>query len=1378
MMRFIQLLIPVFFLFSILDLQAGETLKVGIYHNPPKVFLDDSGKASGFFIDVIEEIAHKENLQLEYVYDVWPVQLVNISDGTIDILVDVAYNDNRAGLFSFNRVPVIESWLQVFARPQHGLQQVSDLNGKIISVLSGSIQQYHLEEYLLSELGLEFEIALFDDYPSAMKAVERGHAHAMIADRFFYFSPLRSHDVVPTPLIFNPGALYFAFSPYVNPQLARDFDVILSDIKNNPASVYYQSLTRWFEIPSAPVIRYYNLWILLVSVAGIVALSFFLYRLRKKLVVNAKELSFRNAILESANKMLEELLEEKKVAEKKLRESEEVFRTLFHQSGDAFGLLRDKIFVDCNPAMIKLLGVADKYAIIGKTPWALSPPEQPDGKSSEEKAKEMIATVLEEGNHRFEWLHQKPDGMIFFVEVVLTSILFKGKTLLHVSWRDISERKEMEELLRSSEEKYRLMVENQNDLVVKVDNDGKFMFVSPSYCKMFGKKREELLDKTFLPLVHPDDREPTRKAMEQLYKPPYHCRLQQRALTAEGWKWLEWTDTSVLNENKEVIAIIGVGRDITAQKEAELALHQSEKRWMMALEGTGEGVWDWNLQTNEVFYSSHWKYMLGYDDKDDINSYEHWEQLVHPEDLEGAVLSLQNHMQGKTKAYRHEFRMKAKNGDYKWVLDRGKIVEFDERGKPLRMIGTHTDITSMKTAQLELEKQNEFISTILDNLPIGVAVNAFDSGRATYMNNCFSEIYGWDETVLVDIKSFFQNVYPDKKYREKIKKQVQKDIESGDRERMRWSEIEITTQQGEKRFVDAVNIPLPQQNIMVSTVVNVTERMHSRRKLQEWHNLLQYIIFHDPNAIAVHDENLHYLFVSKRYLEDYGIKEKDVIGKHPYEVFPDIPDRWKEVHQRCLNGETLQAEEDIFHRGDGTTEYTRWACMPWYRDDNSIGGIVLYTEVITPRKKVELDLQEQRDILSLLLNIAKTVGESLTFEDAVRFTLEQVCRTTGWEMAEFWLPHMHDQMIHHQSVAFYKDEILAEFGKHSKDYKFKPGEGLPGKAWASKKPVWMFDLIHNPEFVRKHLVKEIQLQTGVAIPVMARNEVVCIMVFFSREKKKDDASIIETITATALQLGELFLRKQAEQEVRLMNAELEERVERRTHQLEVVNKELEAFSYSVSHDLRAPLRAIAGFTQIIASDYEQSLDMEAKRLFSIIRHNTELMDQLITHLLEFSRSGKSEIKKVMVNMKELALSVYQEVSNGKKLENVEVIIKDLPHAWADPTLIKQVWHNLLSNAVKYTAPRENPIIEIGAYQEDSEFVFYVKDNGVGFNPRYASKIFQVFQRLHKSSEFEGTGVGLALAQRIVSRHEGRIWAEGEPGQGATFWFSLPKKGEN
>ncbi len=257
---------------------------------------------------------------------------------------------------------------------------------------------------------------------------------------------------------------------------------------------------------------------------------------------------------------------------------------------------------------------------------------------------------------------------------------------------------------------------------------------------------------------------------------------------------------------------------------------------------------------------------------------------------------------------------------------------------------------------------------------------------------------------------------------------------------------------------------------------------------------------------------------------------------------------------------------------------------------------------------------------------------------------------------------------------------------------------------------------------------------------------------------------------------DITARTHAEAEVRRLNAELEQRVIARTAQLEAANRDLEAFSYSVSHDLRAPLRTVNGYAEIVLTDFGAGLPEEGRRLLQRIRSRGLYMGVLIDDLLEFSRLGRKPLKRRQVDVRSLAESILRGTAPQTEGRRIEFNLGDLPPCYGDPSLLRQVWVNLLSNAIKYSRGRDPAIVDIGSTMEKDARVYFVRDNGVGFDMQFVDKLFGVFQRLHLADEFEGTGVGLAIVQRIVERHGGKVWAVGQEQHGATFYFSLPPPG--
>ncbi len=325
-------------------------------------------------------------------------------------------------------------------------------------------------------------------------------------------------------------------------------------------------------------------------------------------------------------------------------------------------------------------------------------------------------------------------------------------------------------------------------------------------------------------------------------------------------------------------------------------------------------------------------------------------------------------------------------------------------------------------------------------------------------------------------------------------------------------------------------------------------------------------------------------------------------------------------------------------------------------------------------------------------------------------------------------------------------------------------------------------------------------QSAVYVPMKVQGEVIGVMQAQSNRPdaySQEDIELLSgmaNVAAVAVQNARLIA--QLEETVAERTAALEEKVEKLTRseramlymvedlnqitadlkterrKLEISNQELEAFAYSVSHDLRAPLRAIDGYAGFLAQDYAGELDAEGQRFIDVIQQSAAKMDRLISDLLNLSRVSRAEMSRVSVDMAQVARSIYHEVASETEQAAFEVEIQPLPPADCDPALIKQVWKNLIENALKYSANAALKQITIGAQQGDGETVYWIKDHGAGFDPQYKRKLFGVFQRLHSEEQYEGSGVGLAIVQRIIRRHGGRVWAEGQPGQGATFYFAL------
>jgi light-regulated signal transduction histidine kinase (bacteriophytochrome) len=319
---------------------------------------------------------------------------------------------------------------------------------------------------------------------------------------------------------------------------------------------------------------------------------------------------------------------------------------------------------------------------------------------------------------------------------------------------------------------------------------------------------------------------------------------------------------------------------------------------------------------------------------------------------------------------------------------------------------------------------------------------------------------------------------------------------------------------------------------------------------------------------------------------------------------------------------------------------------------------------------------------------------------------------------------------------------------------------LDGKGFYTNHPASHPDSIGTPE-------GHPPLETFLGVPLIFGGEPIGIIAAGNRAGGYGQEDL-EALEALAVAIVQAFMRKRAEADV----LKLSEDMATRNMELEAVNKELEAFIYSISHDLRAPLRTISGFSKIVADDYNALLDEQGKDYISRILRGSEKMSKLIDDLLHLSRISRQEMQRTEVDISKMASAVAAELRESDPGRKVEVDITGGLTAFADPRLIEIVLSNLLGNAWKFTSKTGNAGIAVGTLEQDGKTVFFVKDNGAGFNPQYREKMFWPFQRLHTEREFEGTGIGLAIVERIVRRHGGRVWAEGETGKGATVYFTL------
>jgi PAS domain S-box-containing protein len=521
----------------------------------------------------------------------------------------------------------------------------------------------------------------------------------------------------------------------------------------------------------------------------------------------------------------------------------------------------------------------------------------------------------------------------------------------------------------------------------------------------------------------------------------------------------------------------------------------------------------------------------------------------------------------------------------------------------------------------------------------------------------------------------------------------------------------------------------------VSTALDITESKVSEEALVRSEKRYRALFENMPNGFArcqmLYDENgkpcdFIYLDINNAFKKLTGLENP--IGRRVTEVIPGIRESNPEIFEIygrvAATGKPENFETFVPVLGAGI-----WFSISVYCPEK--GFFVAVFETVTERKQAENALRESEERLRLSLQAANQGLYDLNVQTGGAIVNREYAEMLGYDPDTFietnasWIERLHPD-DHEITAKAYSDYINGLMPEYRIEFRQRTNDG----SWK-----WILSLGKVVEY----------------------------------DADGKPLRMLGTHT-------DITERKQAEEKIRRLNDDLEQRVIDRTSQLEAANQELEAFSYSVSHDLRAPLRAIDGFTGILVSEYGSMLDEEGNRICGIISKESQRMGQLINDLLAFSRLGRRELHSAKIDMTSLANSIFNELVKDEAGERIDFRIEKLHSALGDPALIRQVWTNLLSNSVKFTSGKKRAVIEVGSTQNKDEIVYHIRDNGAGFDMEYVGKLFGVFQRLHGESEFEGTGVGLAIVKRVIHRHGGRVWAEGKVDEGATFHFVLPRKG--
>lgn len=668
------------------------------------------------------------------------------------------------------------------------------------------------------------------------------------------------------------------------------------------------------------------------------------------------------------------------------------------------------------------------------------------------------------------------------------------------------------------------------------------------------------------------------------------------------------------------------------------------------------------------------------------------------------------------RVWRGELKNRAKDGTFYWV-DTTIVPFLNAEGKPRQYVAIRADITERKRAEAAARESDELFEKAFQLSPDCVLVSRVADRVVLRANDALCRLWGTTSEKVIGRPAREFAEWTDPVERKEFLRRLEQAGEVLDHQTV----LRGSDGRESAWWISSRLITLHGEPCVLSVMHDVTDR----RRSQELASRLVGIVESSSDAIAGKTLNGIVTSWNSGAEEMFGFGAAEMIGQPISRIIP--PARLgeeREILARIARGERVEHFETERRRKDGTLITVSVTVSPIKDPAGNVVGASKIARDITEAKRTyealrrsEAEFRTLAEAMPQIVWATDAHGANLYFNqrwmDYTGLTLEE-------SLGDGWNKPFHPDDRQRAWEAWQK--AVAGIADYSLECRLRRADGVYGWWWIMGAPL-----------------------------------------------RAADGTILKWF-GTCSDVNE---RKEAEQAVTRLTAELEQRIADRTAQLAAANKELEAFTYSVSHDLRAPLRAVDGFSQAVMEDFGPQLPEEGQRQLRTIRESAQRMGALIDDLLAFSQLNRRALNRQIVDMNALARSALADLAPELAGRDVVRTIGELPAAEGDPALLKQVWVNLLSNAVKYTRHREHATIEIGCDTSPAgECVYLVRDNGAGFDMRYVHKLFGVFQRLHSASEFEGTGVGLALVQRVVMRHGGRVWAEAAVDRGATFYFTV------